>query len=197
MKKILQLLLFAFVFIPTTIVLADDDDKPFYKGIRVGWQQSNISNSEMGDLSSFYAGFFGVKKIGAGKLISMYSGLEFYQTGAQENDDNKIVLSYISIPINLRVKIGPVYAFGGVNPAFKIMNEITAGGVDVSDFQLADGSKPYEVNTFDIGGQVGVGAKFLFLGVEIKYNQGFLNVFKDDTESSTTNHLQVGACVYF
>lgn len=197
MKKVLCLLLIGFVLIPTVKVLADDDDKPFYKGIRVGWQQSNISNSEWGDLSSFYAGFFGVKKIGVGKLLSIYSGLEFYQTGAQENSDNKIVLSYISLPINLRVKIGPVYAFGGVNPSLKIMDEMTIGGTDVSDLQLADGSKPFEVNAFDIGGQIGIGAKFLFLGVEVKYNQGFLDVFKEGTESSTTNHLQVGACVYF
>ena len=143
----------------------------------------------MGDLSSFYAGFFGVKKIGAGKLLSLYSGLEFYQTGAQENDDNKIVLSYISIPINLRVKIGPVYAFGGVNPSFKIGEEVKFAGVDVSEVA--------EVNSFDIGGQIGIGAKFLFLGVEVKYNQGFIDAFTDGTESSTTNHLQVGACVYF
>ena len=108
MKKILFFLLLGFVLIPTEKILADDDDKPFYKGIRVGWQQSNFSNSDWGDLSSFYAGFFGVKKIGLGKLFSFYSGLEFYQIGSKEDNDNKFVISYISVPINLRVKVGPV-----------------------------------------------------------------------------------------
>ena len=114
MKKILHLFVLALLLIPTTSVLAaDDDDKQFYKGIRVGYQGSNIDNSDMGDLTSFYVGFFGVKRIGAGKLLSIYSGLEYFQNGATDDEDNKIVLGYLSIPINLRVQIGPVYAFGG------------------------------------------------------------------------------------
>jgi len=198
MKKILFFLFLGFVLIPTEKILADDDDKPFYKGIRVGWQQSNFSNSDWGDLSSFYAGFFGVKKIGLGKLLSFYSGLEFYQIGSQKDNDNKFVISYISVPINLRVKVGPVYGFGGFNPSFKVMDEIIVGGVDASEIILSNGNSiPFGVNAFDIGGQVGIGAKFLFLGVEVKSNQGFLDVFRDVTESTTSHHLQVGACVYF
>lgn len=78
------------------------------------------------------------------------------------------------------------------------MDEIIVGGVDASEIILSNGNSiPFGVNAFDIGGQVGIGAKFLFLGVEVKYNQGFLDVFRDVTESTTSHHLQVGACVYF
>ena len=75
------------------------------------------------------------------------------------------------------------------------MDEIIVGGVDASEIILSNGNSiPFGVNAFDIGG---IGAKFLFLGVEVKSNQGFLDVFRDVTESTTSHHLQVGACVYF
>jgi len=190
MKNFLLIFLLALIVLPTTSVLADDDDKAIYKGLRFGWQDSNFGNSDWDDLSSFYAGIFVVKKIGAGKLLSIYSGLEYYQTGTSQDANNKIVLGYLSIPINLRLKVGPVYGFAGFNPSFKIMEDAKFAGVDVSD--------DVNVNGFDIGGQVGIGAKFLFLGVEVKYNQGLTSVFTDSNgDDNTTHHLQAGLCVYF
>jgi hypothetical protein len=191
MKNIFQMLVLAALLIPINAAVAQsDDDKKFYKGVRAGYQDSNFSNSDLGDLSSFYVGFFGVKKLGAGKLLSMYSGLEYFQNGTSDNSDNQIIVGYISVPINLRVQIGPLYAFGGFNPSFKVFEDATFGGVDASDL--------IDVNGFDIGGQIGLGVKFLFLGLEIKYNQGLTNVFTDSgEEDNTSHHYQAGICVYF
>ena len=183
MKKIFCLLMLAILMVPATSAWAGDDDKKFYKGVRFGYQSSNLSESDWDDLHSFYVGVFGARKIGAGKLLSIYSGLEYYQTGTEENNDNKIVLNYLSVPLNLRVKLGPVYAFGGFNPSFKIAEKAKAGGEDFdTDF-----------NSFDIGGQIGIGVKFLFMGAELKYNQGL----SDIGDENKTNHLQAGLCVYF
>jgi hypothetical protein len=186
MKKLLLCVFCLVLLLPASVFAgSDDDDKQFYKGIRLGYQNSNFSESEWDDLNSFYVGVFGAKKFGAGKLLSLYTGLEYYQTGSVENDDNKIVLSYLSLPINLRLKLGPVYAFGGFNPSFKIGETAKASGIDISD--------NLDAEVFDVGGQVGVGVKFLFLGLELKYNQGLIDVFEDNT----THHLQAGLCVYF
>ncbi|HEX5002821.1 MAG TPA: outer membrane beta-barrel protein [Bacteroidia bacterium] len=161
----------------------DDDDKKYSKGIRVGYQSSNLSESDWDNLNSFYVGIFGCRKFGAGKLLSLYSGLEYYQTGSEKNADNKIVLSYLDIPINLKFKLGMFYAFGGFNPAFKVSDNAKVAGKDVdTDF-----------DSFDIGGQLGVGIKFLFFGAEVKYNQGLIDI----GNSNTTSHLQAGLCFYF
>jgi Outer membrane protein beta-barrel domain len=191
MKKILTLFLLAFILIPSTSVLAgSDDDEKLYKGIRAGYQASNFSESDWDDLTSFYVGIFGAKRLGAGKLLSLYTGLEYYQTGASEDADNEIILGYLSLPINLRVKLGPVYAFGGFNPSFKISEDAKFLGVDIAD--------DLDINGFDIGGQLGLGAKIAFIGVELKYNLGLTSVFTNSVdEDNTTEHLQAGVCVYF
>ncbi len=210
MKTLLHLFVFALLLIPTTFVIAQtdsvpaqapppaekeapaksDENKKLYKGIRFGYQSSNFSNSDWGDLTSFYAGIFAVKKLGAGKLLSLYTGLEYYQTGASEDDNNEIILGYISLPINLRVQIGPVYAFGGFNPSFKISEDVTIAGQDPGD--------AFDINGFDVGGQIGLGAKFLFLGAEVKYNKGLISVFDSvNGDENMTEHLQAGLCLYF
>lgn len=166
-------------------LLRDDDDEKMYKGLRFGWQQSQLSESDWDPLSSFYAGIFAARKLGVSKFLSIYTGLEYYETGSRENDKNIIKLSYISLPLNLRVKLGPAYAFGGVNPSFKIADKVKVLGVDVSD--------EADISGFDMGGQLGVGAKLAFIGIELKYNVGFIQVIDDNT----TSHLQAGLCLYF
>jgi hypothetical protein len=218
MKNILKLLVLALLLSPTTFVLAQTDTtksttppatdsvvttapaktetppksagrKKLYKGIRFGYQDSNFSESDGDDLSSWYAGFFGVKSLGAGKLLSIYSGIEYFQNGTSNDGDNEIILGYISIPVNLRVQIGPLYAFAGFDPSFKVYEKVTILPQDVDNF---------DINGFDIGGQIGIGAKFLFLGAEIKYNQGLTSVFTDaGDKENTSHHIQAGLCVYF
>ena len=178
------IVLFAFCMQPF-VLRADDDDEKMYKGIRFGYQNSQLSESNWGELTSFYAGFFAARKLGASKFLSLYTGLEYYETGTTENDDNIVKLGYINLPLNLRAKIGPVYGFGGFNLAFKVGETVKVAGVDVSD--AAD------IKGFDLGGQLGLGAKVAFIGIEIKYNVGLLEIY----QNNTTSHFQAGLCVYF
>ena len=190
MKKIILLLVFAIL---GSSVIAQDDDGKLYKGIRAGFQSSNIKDG--GDeidgfdpYSGFYVGIFGARSLGAGKLLSLYSGLTFYQTGTKQDDDNKIVLSYISIPVNLRVKVGPAYAFGGFNAAFKVGEDSKFGGQDAEDL--------LDISGFDAGAQIGIGAKISFIGAELKYNAGLVDI-ADGEDGVKTSHFQAGLCVYF
>ena len=178
-------MLFAMCIQPAILVAQDEEDEKMYKGIKFGYQNSQLSESEWGELSSFYAGFFAAKKLGASKLFSIYTGLEYYETGTHENDDNTIKLSYISLPINLRIKLGPVYGFGGINPSFKIAEKVKILGADAKDL--------VDFTVFDMGGQLGLGAKIAFIGVEVKYNLGFIDI----GNGNKTSHLQAGLCIYF
>jgi hypothetical protein len=80
--------------------------------------------------------FFAARKLGVSKFLSLYTGLEYYETGTKENDDNIVKLGYINLPLNLRAKIGPVYGFGGFNLAFKVGETVKAGRLSMSVMQL-------------------------------------------------------------
>ena len=112
MNKISLSLFLIALLIPSLLIAGpkDDESKKIYKGIRGGFQSSSFSVDE-GDspdgLGSFYIGVFGGKKIGPSQLLSLYSGITFYQSGADDKDFGEVKLSYISLPVNLRVKLGP------------------------------------------------------------------------------------------
>lgn len=185
MKTNIYLTMLLAICLQSSNLFGQDDEEKLYKGIRFGYQTSNLSESSSDDLSSFYAGIFGGHAIGHGTFFSIYTGLEYYQTGTHHDNDNEIVLSYLSLPINLRGRIGPVYAFLGINPSLKIGEKVKVLGADVSDLT--------EISAFDMGSQFGLGAKIAFIGIEVKYNLGFIDIF----DGNTTSHLQAGLCVYF
>lgn len=184
MKTIIYFILLATICLRPSILFGQDEEEKLYKGIRFGYQNSNLSESSFKELSSFYAGIFGGHALGGGHFLSIYTGLEYYQTGTKENDDNEIVLSYLSLPINLRGKLGPVYAFLGVNPSLKVHEKVKILGADVSDAT--------SISAFDMGSQFGLGARIAFIGIEVKYNLGFIDIW----DGNKTSHLQAGLCVY-
>ncbi len=185
MKRILLIL--SLIAIPGLLIAGpkDDESKKIYKGIRGGFQSSTFAVDE-GDspdgLGSFYLGIFGGKKLGPSKLLSIYSGLTFYQSGADDKDFGEVKLSYISLPVSLRVKLGPVYAFGGANAAIKV-GESLSGPIEQADLDF---------ESFDAGAQIGVGVKFLMLSAELKYNFGLIEI----EDGIKTSHLQAGLCLF-
>lgn len=187
MKKFL-LSLFLVVLLTPSLSIAgpkDDESKKIYKGIRGGFQSSSFAVDE-GDspdgLGSYYIGIFGGKKIGPSKLLSLYTGVTLYQSGADDNDFGTVKLTYISLPFNLRVKVGPVYAFGGANAAIKV-GESLSGPIELAD---------PDFKSFDAGAQIGVGVKFLMLSAELKYNFGLIEI----EDGVKTSHLQAGLCLF-
>jgi hypothetical protein len=186
-KASLSVLIIA-IMIPSILIAGpkDDESKKIYKGIRGGFQSSSFSVDE-GDspdgLGSYYIGIFGGKKLGPSKLLSIYSGLTLYQSGVDDNDYGTAKLTYISLPVSLRVKVGPVYAFGGANAAIKV-GESLSGPIEQAE--------NLDFKSFDAGAQIGVGVKFLMLSAELKYNFGLIEI----EDGIKTTHLQAGLCLF-
>ena len=159
------------------------------KGIRFGYISSIISKAEVDWLDdfddgyqSFYVGLFNDTKIIP--LLYFYTALDYYQTGKKLNDNNKLILHYISIPLALKLKVGPAQAFGGLHGAVKVSSRLTL---------LGQSTPAKEVNTFDAGFFVGAGLKILFIGAEAKYNWGLV-----DIEGGYKNNFwQVGLTIWF
>jgi hypothetical protein len=161
--------------------------EPVTKGPIAGWHYSDIlkdGKSLYGDYNnSFYVGFFTNKQLGPTKLLQINTALVYFQNGSKENDNNKIRLHYLNIPVSLRVQVGPIYALAGINGGIKLGGEKYILGVksDVS-----------EVNTWDAGWQLALGAKIGPIGVEAKYNWGLVDVYK----GYKSEYLQLGILLY-
>ena len=84
----------------------------------------------------------------------------------------------------LKLKIGPVQVFGGVHGALKVGSRLTVAGESSS----VDGS-----STLDAEGFVGARIKILFIGVEGKYNWGFVDIYR----GYKNNFFQVGLTLWF
>jgi hypothetical protein len=155
-------------------------------GIRGGYIESNLKRSGDGlfenHYSSFYAGLFTDNKIIP--MIHFGSGLDYYQSGSQLDDNNKVALHYISVPLSLKAEIGPVHVFAGVHGAIRVATDLTIQGR----------STPAEgYSSYDAGGFVGLGIKIFFIGAEAKYNWGFVDI-KDGYKN---NFLQAGLTLWF
>ena len=156
------------------------------KGIRFGYISSQIKDAEDHyydeSYDSFYVGIFNDKQLIP--MLYFYSAFDYYQSGSSTDKNNKLVLHYLSVPIALKLKIGPVQGFAGVHGAVKISSKLTIAGE----------SGPTEgFNTFDAGAFAGLGLRLLFIGAEAKYNWGLVNI-KDGFKN---NFWQAGLTLWF
>ncbi|MBS2210474.1 PorT family protein [Carboxylicivirga mesophila] len=162
------------------------EEGPDGRGIRAGYQNSffKIDGDEAFDdpYNNFYVGYFNSSNIVP--MLKWDSGIEYFQVGGKTGDA-ELKLHYLSVPLSLKLKIGPVYALGGVNGAVKLggSSDFAEFGADVGDF-----------STLDAGAHLGVGFKFLMLGVEARYTWGLVNQTEADLKSE---YLQLGAVLFF
>ena len=192
MKKTKLLLLAAIIVFPTISAFAGDDEGG-KKGIRAGWQMSNFysdGNSVGDNLSSFYIGVFGEKKLIP--LLSLGVGLEYSSNGSTQNSpDAKYVRHIISLPVYLKVKLGPVFALAGTAANFGVADKFSIEGenIDLNDI--------LKTNVFNLPIYMGIGVKVSIISIEARYHLGLLDLDKTDNSSKTTQYFQLGAAVSF
>lgn len=156
-------------------------------GIRAGFQSattSNNGNQIAGSLDHFYLGAFKNRHLGAGDLLTLNTGLEYMQNGHRTNDENFRRMIYLSVPVGIRLKLGPVFVQGGVNGNIKLSENYQVNGSDA----LNDGNK---TNTFDLPAHIGLGLKLLIFEIEARYHQGFLDV----NNGNKNSYLQLGLAI--
>lgn len=177
--------------VTTTGLYARDDDSDLrVGGVRAGYQASGLfvgSGMYQGSeaFPSFYAGLFRDTRIFA--IMHFGSGLEYFQNGLQFTPDNKRVLHYLSIPLNLKLKLGPVFVLGGMAPSFKVAERVIMSGIMESPAS-DDKSRGFDAPVF-----AGVGLKIWFLTLEARYHWGILDVY----DGYFNRYFQIGAGISF
>lgn len=157
-------------------------------GLRAGYQSANIytdgDKSDFDNLNSFYFGAYKDNKLLP--FLKLGVGAEYFQNGFKNDDDNKVQLHYISIPVYLKAKVGPVYGLAGTGGNILIKKEALLDGNDVID--------ALDPKVFDMPIYFGGGISFLMFSVEARYHIGMLEI--NDT-GSKNQYLQIGATVSF
>jgi hypothetical protein len=183
--SILLVLLFAIMLLPAK---AQNKGEKF--GVRAGYQSASWhkDGSEVAGtdpLNSFYAGLFKDNKI----LPALHFGIgaEYFQNGYSLSSASKRVLHYISIPLYLKAKIGPVFALGGFGVNFKVAEKIYSNNV------AANPTDEEKSNTVDFPALLGLGAKISIFTIEARYHYGLAEV-KDGAHNQ---YFQIGAGISF
>lgn len=159
-------------------------------GIRGGWHTATLLEdgtepNEANNLNSFYIGFFSDNKIAP--LLYFGKGLEYFQNGLTYAGDSERRLHTLSIPLYLKLKLGPVYGLGGIAGNVKISEKFT-----MSDYELNSGDND-KSNWFDAPVFVGAGVKILAISVEARYHWGLLEV----RNNLKSQYFQIGAALSF
>lgn len=157
-------------------------------GVRAGFHSAALYDdgnmlASTTHLQSFYFGLFKDNKIIP--LLSLGTGLEYFQNGGKVDDDNKLVLHYLSVPVNVKAKVGPVFALTGLAPSIKISEkQYIAGQKSTPD----DKSKVFDAPFF-----LGAGIKIAIVSIEARYHWGLIEI--DDGVKN--QYLQIGAGISF
>ena len=189
MKKVIFLTLF--VINITLIAVAQDKKDRGQFGVRAGWHSALVTRDGAGILSTeplntFYVGIFKEKKLAS--VLYFGAGLEYFQNGFQSSViDLKRKLHYISLPLYLKVKLGPVFATGGTALNFKVAENIRFK--DTSLDPLTEKSR-----IFDLPLHVGLGVKIFMISIEARYNWGMINLNELGTKNQ---YFQLGLAVSF
>jgi hypothetical protein len=158
-------------------------------GIRAGYLSSAFFKdgsklSGTDNLNSFYVGLFKESKIIPALHFGL--GLDYMQTGAVWNsNDDKQVLSYLSIPLYLKVKLGPVFALGGIAADIKVGEKYN--GYAIPPY----GDQSFKGTDFPLF--LGAGLKLLMFTIEARYHWGL----SDINDGISQQYFQLGAGVSF
>lgn len=160
-------------------------------GIRAGYQMASfradgsmLENTD--NLNSFYLGVFKENQIIP--LLKLGYGLDFMQNGTQYATANKYVINYLSVPLYLKAKIGPVYGLTGLAANFKLSDKVT------NEYNTTTPSE-YLAKNFDLPLFIGGGFNILIFSIEARYNWGMIPI--NDVSEAKNHYLQIGATVHF
>ena len=186
-KSILLISLFSFAVYCSYAANGDDKNTG---GIRAGFHSASMAEKgakpdTANSLNNFYIGLYGDRNIS--RILFLGTGIEYFQNGLRYPNNSSNVLHTLSIPVDLKVKLGPVFAVGGVAANFKLSEKFYKGDSNYDPNDYANS------RFFDFPVFLGAGVKVLFLTVEARYHWGLIEA----RDGLYNRYLQIGASLSF
>lgn len=157
-------------------------------GLRFGYHTATLAKdgNTWGDpIQTFYLGFTRDNKLIP--LLHLGTGLEYFKNGVKLTDGIQRDFHYLSVPINAKLKLGPVFALTGFAPSFKVAERYITDGNSVKP------SDDLKAEWFDIPFFVGAGVRIWMLSLEARYHWGLLEV----TDGYKSQYFQLGLGLSF
>ena len=188
MRKLNSFVLAAFLLTVSLGINAQKKEGGKVGGIRFGYHSAALYDngdkvSGIENLQNFYIGFFRDNKLIP--ALHLGTGLEYFQNGGKVDNDNKLVLHYLSVPLNIKAKLGPVFALTGFAPSFKVSEKVFIDGAKSTPDEKSKG--------FDVPFHLGAGVKILFITIEARYHWGIIELH----DGVKSQYLQIGAGISF
>jgi hypothetical protein len=180
--------IFSFLFAAIFILSALSSRAANKIGIRAGYQIASlrVDGSKLldtGNLNGFYVGLFRENKLIP--LLNLGYGLDYLQNGAEDATNNQCIINYLSVPLYLKAKVGPVFGLAGIGANFKLGTNSTSNTI----------SSDYVKKSFDMPLFIGGGFKILMFSIEGRYNWGLIELNK--ASGVKNQYFQLGATVSF
>ena len=188
--KTKSLVFILILFIGAYVTQAQDKEKEKLFGIRGGFHSASMvvdgsKPDTTNSLNTFYVGFFRDNRIS--RIFYFGTGLEYFQNGLRYSNSSKRILHTISVPLDLKVKLGPVFVLGGIAANFKVSEKII---INDNSSNPSDGNKS---NWFDAPAFLGAGVKIFFITVEARYYWGLIEA----RNGLYNRYFQLGAAISF
>ena len=173
-------------------------------GVQVGYNFAKVSGIDDGgfeekSLNSLAGGIFFEKDVIP--LIDLRIGVLYspkgYHYAYGDEFYTKMYLNYVEVPLQAKVKVGPLYALGGFYAAYAVDGsqksrlELTPGFVVTSDEKID--FEDAEINRFDFGAKLGAGVQFGVGPVNVfaqgEYLLGLQNLSTNDDADPMKNRV--------
>lgn len=115
-----------------------------------------------------------------------------YSMQGSKNDDVKMNLDYINVPILANIYVVKGLALkAGIQPAFNVSNKVKSDGVSVDWNKYFSGSDA-EVKTFDFSIPVGASYEFSDFVIDARYNFGLTKIMNASDSKNSVFQITLG-----
>ena len=174
MKKILLLFVFAFC----TVVVAQAQLSPRF-GIKAGANYAGMEGDDAGDSDRVFGAHGGVfvSLPLVEEFFSIKPEVLFSMKGVEsKNDDFKLKLNYIDVPVLAQINAGPLYFEAGPQASFRVSGKIETDTGSTDDLEGAG----YKSALFGYAAGIGLAATPLGLSVGVRYAGDVSNITDND-----------------
>ncbi len=156
-------------------------------GIRAGVNYAGFTGDEAiakDRLFRFHAGITSQFALTSDNFFSIAPEVLFSQKGAESKDDDyKVKLSYIDVPVLAHINAGPLYFEGGPQVSFRV-----AGDIENNGATIVDDLDMYKRTSFGYAAGIGV-ATPLGVSVGVRYNGDFSQLNDNDGAADYKNSV--------
>lgn len=174
MKKLLLLFVFAFF----GVVVAQAQMSPRF-GVKAGANYAGLGGDDAGDVDRIFGAHGGlfVSLPLVEDFFSIKPEALFSMKGAEsKDDDSKLKLNYIDVPVLAQINAGPLYFEAGPQVSFRVSGELETPAGTVDDLE----DLGYKSTLFGYAAGIGVAATPLGLSIGVRYNSDFSNITDND-----------------